>query len=63
MPDETKPRDNIDRLLKHLKNGSLAARLVHARRTGGAGDPAEAVKAVLEERLAQVRDKIDNPEV
>jgi len=62
MPDQTKPQDNIDRLLKHLKNGSLAARLVDARRTTGDGDPAQAMKAVLRERLAQVRIEIDNPE-
>lgn len=59
---EAKPLDTIDRLVKHLKNGSLAARLVHARRTAGAGDPVEAMKAVLNERFAQVRAKIDNPE-
>ena len=62
MPDEAKPQDNIERLLKHLKNGSLAARLVDAHRTADAGDPVEALRAVLKERLAQVRAEIDNPE-
>ncbi len=59
MP-EAKPQDNFDRLLKHLKNGSLAARLVHARRAPDAGSPAEAMKAVLRARLQQVRADLDD---
>ncbi|MFQ5847138.1 MAG: hypothetical protein ACE5IQ_05610 [Candidatus Methylomirabilales bacterium] len=62
MPEEAKPQDNIDRILKHLKNGSPAARLVNAHRTADAGNPTEAMKAVLKERLAQVRAEIDKPE-
>lgn len=60
---EDKPQDNIERLLKHLKNGSLAAQLVDAHRTAaGVDGAAAAMKAVLQERLAQMRAKIDNPE-
>lgn len=44
---------NSDRLLQHLKEGSLAARLVQAQR--GAASPAEALKAVIRERLHQAR--------
>jgi hypothetical protein len=33
MPNETKPPDNIDYLLKHLKDGSLAVRLVGPQAT------------------------------
>jgi hypothetical protein len=62
MPDEANPQNNYDRLLKHLQAGSLAARLVRAHRTPEAGGPAEAMKAVLKERLAHVREKIDAPE-
>jgi hypothetical protein len=60
MPDEVKPQNNYDRLLKHLKEGSLAARLVQAHRTPAAGGSAETMKTVLRERLEQVREKIDN---
>jgi len=62
MSDEAKPQNNYDRLLKHLKDGSLAARLVRAHRAPEAGGPAEAMKAVLRERLAQMREEIDDTE-
>jgi hypothetical protein len=60
MPDETKPPDNFDRLLKHLKNGSLAVRLVQAHRASGAASPSESMKAVLRARLEQVRGDLDS---
>jgi len=60
MPDEVKLQNNYDRLLKHLKDGSLAARLVQAHQTSEAGEAVETMKAVLMERLEQVREKIDN---
>lgn len=53
--DKPKPQDNFDRLLKHLKDGSLAAHLVHAHRNPGTVAPAEAKKAILTDRLEQVR--------
>ena len=56
---ETKRQDNIERLLKHLKEGSLAAKLVHAH---GAPDPAESMKAVLRDRLQQVSGNFDGTE-
>jgi hypothetical protein len=36
MSDEGKPQNNYDRLLKHLKDGSLAALLVQAHRDSDA---------------------------
>ncbi len=62
MPDDTKSLDNLDRLLKHLKDGSLAARLVQAHRTPDTDDPAESMKAVLKERLEQVRNDLAGTE-
>ena len=47
MPDEADPKDNVDRLLEHLKDDSLAARLVRAHRAPQAGDPAASMKAQL----------------
>ena len=59
MPDERTPQDNVQRLVSHLKEGSLASRFVHAHR---AADPAEAMKAVLIDRLEQVRENLDGTE-
>lgn len=61
MPNDATSQLNVDLLLKHLKNGSLAARLVNAHRAPDAADPAEAMKAVLKKRLDQVKEKIDDP--
>jgi hypothetical protein len=55
-PDETKPEENVDRLLKHLKEDSFAARLVHAHRAPGR---TASMMAVLTERLQQVRESLD----
>lgn len=62
MPDAANSPDNldnVDRLLKHLKDSSLAARLVRAHRDPGQATPAEAMKLVLSERLKQVRENLD----
>lgn len=55
-PIDTKLPANVERLLKHLTEGSLAARLVHAH---GTSDRAESMKAALIERLQQVRENLD----
>jgi hypothetical protein len=60
MPDDTKSHDNLGRLLKHLEDGSLAARLVHAHRDSRASDPSESMKAVLRARLDEVRGDLDD---
>jgi len=57
--DDKKPQDNVERLLKHLKENSFAAMLVHAH---SGPNPAESMKAVLRERLLQVRGNLDGPE-
>jgi hypothetical protein len=62
MLNETESPDNFDRLLKHLKDDSLAARIVRARRKPDTTDPAGAMKEVLRDRLAQLRKRIENPE-
>lgn len=59
MADEAGPADNINRLLAQLKDDSLAARLVRAHQAGDEDDPAAPMKAVLAERLAQVRATLD----
>jgi hypothetical protein len=62
MSPKSKPEKNYDRLLNHLKSNSLAAALVRSYRDHEADGPAEAMKTVLKERLAKVREKIDSPE-
>ena len=62
MPDASTPPDNFDRLRKHLKDGSLAARLVEAHRKPGAATPTEAAALVLRARLEQVRGSFDKTE-
>ena len=59
MPADPKEPNNIDRLLKHLKDGSLAARLVRAHHSPGTASPRESMAAVLKERLEQVRNSFD----
>ena len=61
MSDEKDSMDNINRLLEHLDNGSLAARLVREYLEGQQHDPASGVKAALVERLEQIRKKLDGP--
>lgn len=62
MPDAAQPQNNYERLLKHIGKDSLAAQLLQAYRAAEAGGSAEAMKTVLRERLAKVREKIDCPE-
>ena len=47
---------NTDRLLQHLKAGTLAFQLVQAHKT--AEDPLKGLKGVLSERLEQVRQNL-----
>jgi len=46
---------NVERLLKHLDEGSLARRLVEAHRDRGVVNAADAVSAALKTRLEEVR--------
>lgn len=59
MVDEPDPPSNVDRLLEHLKDESLAARLVRAHGAAEAASPTDSMKAILTERLEQVREEID----
>jgi len=58
MPDKAEPKNNSERLLAHLEDGSLAARLVRAHHNRDPAHP-ESMKAVLLERLERVRGSID----
>lgn len=59
MPDTVKSTSNTDLLLKHLKDGSLASRLVEAHRNRSPADSPDSMRAVLRERLEQARREID----
>lgn len=59
MPGEPDYANNIERLLAHLDADSFAAQLVQAYQAADEGCRAESVKAVLAERLKQVRTKLD----
>ena len=61
MAEDNEPADNIDRLLTHLKDGSLAARLVRAYREPHPEGPAGSMKTVLDARLEEERGKRDGP--
>lgn len=56
MADEADPADNINRLLAHMNDDSLAVRLVRAHQAGDEDEPAAPMNAALAERLAQVCD-------
>lgn len=60
MTDETAAPDNFSRLLGHLKEESLAARLVQAHR--GADEPNAAISKIIDTRLEEVREELDNAE-
>jgi hypothetical protein len=59
ISEKAEPMNNSDRLLKHLIEGTLAYRLVQTHRDRDNADPARSIKAVLQERLEQVRKNID----
>jgi len=46
---------NIERLRGHLKDGTLAAKLVDTYRTSADGERVAALKAVAEARLVEIR--------
>lgn len=57
-----KHQSNADRLLKHLKVGSLARQLVEAHQSAAGPDPMESARTVLLARLKHVRASLDRPE-
>ena len=62
MTEENQPSENIDRLLRHLNEGSLAARLVRARRDRTAEDGSRAMEEVLDDRLRRTREALSDGE-
>lgn len=59
MPDEVNDENNIDRLRKHLKEESLAARLIAAHEAPDGGESVPAMRVVLTEHLDEVKGKLD----
>jgi hypothetical protein len=55
------PQTNFERLLSHLQENSLAARLVSAYAGPGAQTVAEAVSKVIAARLAELKRRYDVP--
>lgn len=62
MPDKAEAQDNVIRLLQHLTDGSLAALLVQAHHLYDAASSRGASKAVLNARLDQVREQLNENE-
>jgi hypothetical protein len=56
MAEQDKSNDNVERLLAHLKDGSLAKRLVQAH---GEQDRARALMRVITNGLEEVRKRLD----
>ena len=61
MSDHPEPQRNLERLLEHLEEGSLAAKLVEAYR-GSESDPSRNMKTVLEERLKKLKENLAGTE-
>lgn len=61
MSDATTPATNIERLKKNLSDGSLAIRLVAAYESSDGEKRSEALKALLQNRLDQVRSALESP--
>ena len=59
MPEQNPSSDNFNRLLSHLKDGSLAAQLVQAYRNPGATTSTKALKNIIHEGLKQARDNLE----
>lgn len=64
-PEEAKaavPQSNFERLITHLAEDSLAAKLVEAYAGAGSADRAAAVKAVADDRLTELKRSHDEAE-
>ena len=62
MAEAKQPSENVDRLLRHLNEGSLAARLVRAHRVQTAEDGSRTMEEVLEDRLRRIREALSDGE-
>lgn len=49
------PQSNFERLIAHLRDGSLAAKLVSAYAAPGERTPAQAVSKVMADRLDELK--------
>ena len=58
MTENDQPSENIARLLRHLREGSLAAQLVRAHCAQAGEDGSRALEEVLEERLRRIREAL-----
>jgi hypothetical protein len=56
---EDQPQSNLARLQGHLKEGSLAAKLVAARIAAGCGDPRPPVRTAMLDRVDALKAKHD----
>lgn len=59
MTEEDQQSENVDRLLRHLNDGSLAARLVRAHCVQAAEDGSRAMEEVLDDRLRRIREALN----
>ena len=59
MSEEDRHSENVDRLLRHLTEGSLAMRLVQAHGFQSTDGTGSAMEDVLEERLRRVREALN----
>jgi hypothetical protein len=59
MTKSATPPDNFDRLRKHLKDDSLAAKLAEAHHTAQPADRARSMTVVLQGRLTEIRSSLE----
>lgn len=57
-PDALPPADNLGRLVGHLKTGSLAAELATAYREATKDKQRDAMRAILEQRLRDAKERV-----
>lgn len=62
MTQDPETKSNVTRLLTRLEHGSLAHRLVQAHHTADPMHAAERMKAVLRQRIEEVRDNLEDSE-
>jgi hypothetical protein len=55
QPEETTALTNIERLRRHLKDGTLAAKLVDTYQASAPEERAVALKTIAEARLSEIR--------
>ena len=61
MDEADQPKTNFERLLAHLRESSLAAKLVATQVDPENEEPSEALSKVILDRLDQVRREYEQP--